>query len=121
MSKLVKTHDGDCPCPECVVFRKKHSPLPWHVFHGVERVTVDTADNTEIARVFQVVGVGNRAANAAFIVRACNNYDALVNACKMAEAALASCYDVQDFPANGESDCDIALRACRDALKALEV
>jgi hypothetical protein len=49
--------------------------------------------------------------------RAPSPVSALVEALEEAEQALATCYQVCDYPANGKSTQDAALRAVRTALK----
>jgi hypothetical protein len=56
--------------------------------------------------------------NAEFIVRACNAHAKLVAALRKAEDALASCYNVNDWPGDGTSDQDAALADVRAALAA---
>jgi len=44
----------------------------------------------------------------------------MLDALKSAESALASCYQVCDYPANGRSDQDYALSEVRDAIAKAE-
>ena len=101
----------------------KHTPTPWkldpHLFGQIE-----SQDETKlIARAGRVEPVTDldqceRAANAEFIVRACNSHDQLVAALWHAEAALSSCYDMTQWPADGTTDQDKALSDVRAALAA---
>jgi hypothetical protein len=68
------------PAPET------HSPLPWRVFDvltDVEIVT-DRPIARETESVVQFKGQRNAKADAAFIVRACNNYYQLLSVAKVA-------------------------------------
>jgi len=41
----------------------------------------------------------------------------LLTACWAAEAALQTCYEITEFPADGKSDCDSALAVIRQAIR----
>lgn len=46
--------------------------------------------------------------------------DALLEALKFAKHALEDCYDVREWPANGESTCDHAILAAEKAIALVE-
>lgn len=67
----------------------KHSPLPWKTTNGYYGPIIDCPDGQE--RVCTVDGARSpdeKEANAAFIVRACNNHYQLVEALKYARRFL---------------------------------
>lgn len=68
---------------------QKHTRLPWH-FSRKFRYVSDT-NHKVIAEISPLVGFE---ANAAFIVRAVNNHDALVNALGQTKGALAVLRDM---------------------------
>ncbi|MGL4755847.1 MAG: hypothetical protein ACRCXB_26115 [Aeromonadaceae bacterium] len=47
-------------------------------------------------------------------------HEALMEALKSAKYALEDCYDVTEWPANGESTCDHAIRAAEKAIAFVE-
>ena len=69
---------------------QKHTPTPYYapvesaVKHGFPRWDIIAKDGDSIARIARVFPVGNskkkRQANADFIVTACNNHEALLDA-----------------------------------------
>lgn len=77
---------------------RKHSPLPWAIINAVEGHIVTTGepeyrDRTGLAIVRSWKGMPTEKeaeANAAFIVRACNNHHKLVE-------ALREVYETVDF------------------------
>jgi len=46
--------------------------------------------------------------------------EALMKALKFAKHALEECYDVREWPANGESYCDKAIQAAEEAIAFVE-
>lgn len=96
----------------------KHTDLPWTVseVRTTEGTAMIVAGN---GPDFGLVADVTEDYDAAFIVKAVNNFDAMVAALAEAKSALRSCYQVADYPANGQSDQDIALAMVEGALAAV--
>ena len=76
-----------------------HTPTPWHVLTTPIECLI-RAENFE--ETFQNIAATpglnrNAEANAAFIVRACNAHDALLDACKMLLKVLSRDCDAEAF------------------------
>lgn len=96
----------------------KHTPTPWEVTRG-KVIWIDSiyeATGPIATLIPEVEGVDDQDANAVFIVKACNNHDALVSALGglLTECALAA-MDGVSVPADSE-----ACRLSRHALKAVK-
>lgn len=102
----------------------KHTPGPWFAKReGFSTVYIEARLRPGVLQEVAAcgpteAGQDQQEANAAFIVRACNANDQLVAALRSAESALASCYNVTDWPASGHSEQDQALADVRAALTA---
>lgn len=60
---------------------QQHTKTPWRLQHEPNYFNIQTEEGYAIADTCEYGSVvANRAANAAFIVRACNSHDALVEA-----------------------------------------
>lgn len=70
----------------------KHSALPWKIIRKNKSggVVIGNDDHrVAITKTYKILRLKkSNCANAAFIVRACNNFEALLNACKWAEKML---------------------------------
>lgn len=101
--------------------QSKHSPLPWRSFtlhkgekHNLDGWTHTTIKKHEVRIVAQdglsiahdIFGESEtiKQANAAFIVRACNAHEELLNACKVAEATIVRLERHAPGSANGTLD-----------------
>jgi hypothetical protein len=99
----------------------KHSPLPWTYCHngGGTWPIIGERDRATVAVVTpQMAGDdAEHEANAAFIVRACNAHDALVEACEKALFAVQDGADaaLHEYGVNAWND---TLNKLREALKA---
>lgn len=90
--------------------------LPWRTFTaGGVGQTIEDSEGRSVC-----FGFGDRPELAEFIVSACNTRDELLAACKAALEALASCYDVTEWPADGTSRQAKALAVLTAAIAAAE-
>jgi hypothetical protein len=102
----------------------KHTPTPWEQSDAFGATEVGTcvkavADNNMIASCTGYYGRDGAIANAAFIVRACNSHDNLVDALQEAVDALAG--GLWDFgPEQDEHQkCDEVIERCRAVLASV--
>lgn len=103
----------------------EHTPTPWRVFKN--------KDGTRLVGIGGQDGQGTLdagfgvwswdspegIANAEMVVKAVNNHEALVNALAACRDALAGCYNVADWPADGSTSQDRALAMATDLLNAV--
>ena len=91
-------HEYTCDLNLNQASKPKHTPTPWEIDEGDVRIK---SDDYEVCRASDLPssfgkydygdkGEEEQKANAEFIVRACNVYDELVEACKSALSALNS-------------------------------
>jgi hypothetical protein len=70
--------------------KTKHTELPWTIHRLFSGLSIITSNNGDIARLpFNLNNAAMMEANAAFIVRACNSFDDLLEACKAAARYVA--------------------------------
>jgi len=115
-------HEEGIVCVSCirnystekvVEMEAKHTPTPWYIWeHGT-----DTDPSCKIfaekAGIVQTIG-GNDEANAQFIVRACNNFDDLLEALKEYQQVIERAKDLL----TGDSCNDIGIYDLDEIVKA---
>jgi hypothetical protein len=102
----------------------QHTPTPWHESKIADAIIVNVNPGWGQSRISMehyggyVVAESLTEEDRAFVLRACNSCDQLVAALREAKQALASCYNVTDWPANGHSSQDAAIATIEAALAA---
>lgn len=83
---MAPTHSPTAPANESHSQEAQHSPLPWKYLREDCDVVIRSADDMWIAAMqrFALMVSDDGTRNAAFIVRACNHHEALLDALKEA-------------------------------------
>lgn len=95
-------HKGQCICAACNFNKPQHTPTPWHL-HDTENATICGPDHLSLALCEARSRKGSENdANAAFIVRAVNSHEALLDVVKEALCHLDPNCEYDGANANGK-------------------
>jgi hypothetical protein len=72
----------------------KHTPTPWKLIKGINQYDVNGSDNNLVMGQLFTQGVPPNIEDTAFIVRAVNSHEALLEIAKWVAAGHATCNDI---------------------------